>query len=151
MALIVGVGSAGLLVAGSPSGWALSLTPSFAVAALFFGRIRVPAQPLRVLARVLGDVRAGFREVLSHTWLFLLIGQALVFHLFYGAAQGVLGPDLAEAQGCGGLASASTSRGGGSAVELVAALGAPPCAVAQRDVHLAGLDEVFEIAPGAYA
>ena len=28
----------------------------------------------------------------AHTWLWLLIGQALLYHLFYGGAQGVLGP-----------------------------------------------------------
>jgi len=30
--------------------------------------------------------------VLSRTWLWVLILQALVYHLFYGGAQGVLGP-----------------------------------------------------------
>ena len=35
---------------------------------------------------------AGFREVLRHTWLWLLILQALLYHLFYGGAQSVLGP-----------------------------------------------------------
>jgi predicted MFS family arabinose efflux permease len=30
--------------------------------------------------------------VLRHTWLWLLIMQALLYHLFYGGAQGVLGP-----------------------------------------------------------
>jgi MFS family permease len=38
------------------------------------------------------DLADGAREVLRHTWLWLLIGQALVYHLFYGGAQGVLGP-----------------------------------------------------------
>ena len=39
-----------------------------------------------------GDVAAGFREVMRHTWLWLLILQALLYHLFYGGAQSVLGP-----------------------------------------------------------
>jgi MFS family permease len=29
---------------------------------------------------------------MRHTWLVLLIGQALLYHLFYGGAQSVLGP-----------------------------------------------------------
>ena len=29
---------------------------------------------------------------MRHTWLWLLILQALLYHLFYGGAQGVLGP-----------------------------------------------------------
>ncbi len=43
-------------------------------------------------ASVLGDLGVGLREVLSRTWLWLLIGQALLYHLVYGGAQGVLGP-----------------------------------------------------------
>ena len=35
---------------------------------------------------------SGFREVMRHTWLWLLILQALLYHLFYGGAQSVLGP-----------------------------------------------------------
>ncbi|MGN0062915.1 MAG: MFS transporter [Nocardioides sp.] len=30
--------------------------------------------------------------MLSHTWLWVLIGQALLYHLVYGGIQGVLGP-----------------------------------------------------------
>ena len=41
---------------------------------------------------MLGDLRAGAAEVFRHTWLWLLIGQALLYHLFYGGVQGVLGP-----------------------------------------------------------
>ena len=41
---------------------------------------------------MLADVREGFAEVMRHTWLWLLILQALLYHLFYGGAQGVLGP-----------------------------------------------------------
>ena len=41
---------------------------------------------------LLGDLRAGAAEVFRHTWLWLLIGQALLYHLFYGGVQGVLGP-----------------------------------------------------------
>ena len=41
---------------------------------------------------MLADLGDGFREVFRHTWLWLLIGQALLYHLFYGGAQGVLGP-----------------------------------------------------------
>ncbi len=41
---------------------------------------------------MVADAREGFTEVLRHTWLWLLILQALLYHLFYGGAQGVLGP-----------------------------------------------------------
>ena len=41
---------------------------------------------------MLADLGDGAREVLSHPWLWLLIGQAMLYHLFYGGAQTVLGP-----------------------------------------------------------
>ena len=48
--------------------------------------------PEGVRPSMLADLGEGFREVFRHTWLWLLIGQALLYHLFYGGAQGVLGP-----------------------------------------------------------
>jgi MFS family permease len=93
VAWTVGAGLAGLMVAGVGSGWALAVdAATFAVAALSFSRIRVPALPAPESAGMLADVGAGLGEVLRHTWLWLLILQALLYHLFYGGAQGVLGP-----------------------------------------------------------
>ena len=93
VAMILGAGLAGLLVATAGSGWALAVdAATFAVAALAFSRIRVPALAAPESSGLLADVTDGFREVLRHTWLWLLILQALLYHLFYGGAQGVLGP-----------------------------------------------------------
>jgi MFS family permease len=93
VAWMAGAGLAGLMVAGVGSGWALAVDAvTFAVASGAFSLIRVPALPARESAGLLADVGAGFREVLRHTWLWLLILQALLYHLFYGGAQGVLGP-----------------------------------------------------------
>ena len=93
-AVIVGSGAAGLLVAGVGSGWALAVDAfTFAFAAACYGLVRVA--PLVVPAgrgSMIADVREGFAEVMRHTWLWLLILQALLYHLFYGGAQGVLGP-----------------------------------------------------------
>jgi hypothetical protein len=41
---------------------------------------------------MLHDLRAGAAEVFRHTWLWVLIGQALLYHLVYGGVQGVIGP-----------------------------------------------------------
>jgi MFS family permease len=94
VALIVGNGVAGLLVVLVGSGWALAFDAlTFAVAAWCFTRLSVPpleVAPVRQSLR--RDVGAGFREVMRHTWLWLLILQALLYHLFYGGAQSVLGP-----------------------------------------------------------
>ncbi|WP_205472715.1 MFS transporter [Nocardioides sp. SYSU D00038] len=93
-AVILGSGAAGLLVVGVGSGWALAVdAATFLAAAVAFGRVRVPAATEPVAGGSLRrDVAEGFREVVRHTWLWLLLLQAMLYHLFYGGAQGVLGP-----------------------------------------------------------
>lgn len=92
--VIIGSGAAGLLVASVGSGWALAVdSATFAFAAFAYGMVRVtPVVAPERSATMLADVREGFAEVMRHTWLWLLILQALLYHLFYGGAQGVLGP-----------------------------------------------------------
>jgi MFS family permease len=94
VAMIIGNGVAGLLVVWVGSGWALGFDAlTFALAAAVFTRIDVP--PLAAPGAregLWGEVASGFREVMRHTWLWLLILQALLYHLFYGGAQSVLGP-----------------------------------------------------------
>lgn len=101
---VVGFSVAGMLVAGVGSGWAIAVdAATFAFAAVCFHLIRVPAvRGTGASAPMLAELREGAAEVLRHTWLWLLIGQALLYHLFYGGVQGVLGPivvkhDLSEA------------------------------------------------------
>lgn len=92
-AAMLGSGVAGLLVATAGSGWALLLDAgTFLLAGLLFAAIRVAHEPAPPGGGLLGDVADGFREVMRHTWLWLLIGQALIYHLVYGGVQGVLGP-----------------------------------------------------------
>jgi MFS family permease len=91
--MIVGSGAAGLLVAWIGSGGALAIdAATFLVAAGCFSRIRVPTLVAPAASHVLTEAREGFREVMRHSWLWSLIAMALVYHLFYGGAQGVLGP-----------------------------------------------------------
>lgn len=92
-AQIIGFGMAGILVAAFGTGWAIAIdAATFALAAACFTRLRVPPLPVGHRDSMLGDLKAGFAEVMRHTWLWLLIGQALVYHLFFGGASGVLGP-----------------------------------------------------------
>jgi MFS family permease len=93
-AAVVGYAVAGMLVAAFGPGWAIGLDAlTFVVAAICFALIRVPATVATGDRQsMLGDLRAGAAEVFRHTWLWLLIGQALLYHLFYGGVQGVLGP-----------------------------------------------------------
>lgn len=97
-AQILGFATGGLLVAGIGSGWAIAVdAATFAVAASCFALLRVPhVRPEGARQSLVADLGDGLREVLRHTWLWLLIGQALLYHLFYGGAQGVLGPIVVE-------------------------------------------------------
>ena len=91
---MVGFTVGGVLVATVGSGWAISVdATTFAIAAFCYSRLDVPhTRPEGLRQSFLTDLGDGFREVMRHTWLWLLIGQALLYHLFYGGAQGVLGP-----------------------------------------------------------
>jgi MFS family permease len=93
-AQVVGFSIGGLLVAGFGPGWAIGIDAlTFAVAGVCYHLIDVPAVAgTGQRQRMLAEMREGAVEVLRHTWLWLLIGQALLYHLFYGGAQGVLGP-----------------------------------------------------------
>lgn len=93
-AQIAGFAAGGVLVALVGPGWAIGVDAvTFAVAAACFTLMRIPhSRADGARPSFLGDLGEGFREVFRHTWLWLLIGQALLYHLFYGGAQGVLGP-----------------------------------------------------------
>lgn len=93
-ASIAGFGFAGLLVAWTGSGGALAVdAATFLLAAGSFLRIHVPAVTAGPSGQApLAEAIEGFREVLRRPWLWAGIAMALVYHLFYGGAQGVLGP-----------------------------------------------------------
>lgn len=92
-AMTVGFAAGGVLVAAIGSGWAIAIdAATYALAALCFRRLRVAQAAPGPRGSMLGDIGDGLREVLRHTWLWLMILQAMVYHLLYGGAQGVLGP-----------------------------------------------------------
>ncbi|MFD1246351.1 MFS transporter [Nocardioides ginsengisoli] len=92
-AYAVGFAVGGIIVAASSPGWAIAVdAATYAVAAVLFAMIRVPNVATAGRERMLSELADGAREVLRHSWLWLLIGQALLYHLCYGGVQGVLGP-----------------------------------------------------------
>jgi MFS family permease len=93
-AATAGYALGGVLVAVAGSGWAIGVDAlTFAIAAVCYSRMRVEqALPEGARASMFADLGEGAREVFAHPWLWLLIGQALLYHLFYGGAQTVLGP-----------------------------------------------------------
>lgn len=99
-AMVGGFAAAGLLVAAFGPGWAVAADAlSFLVAAVLYSLIRVPAAsatPETPHSSLVSDTLAGIREVARHTWLWVLIAQALVFHLVYSGAQAVLGPIVVQ-------------------------------------------------------
>ncbi|MBM7517313.1 MFS transporter [Nocardioides nitrophenolicus] len=92
-AYAVGFALAGVIVAVTSPGWAIAVdAATYAVAAVLFALIRVPSTPPAARERLLAELADGAREVFRHAWLWLLIGQALLYHLCFGGVQGVLGP-----------------------------------------------------------
>lgn len=92
-AMIFGFAGAGILVAAVGSGWAIAIDAcTFAVAAACFHRIDVPRLVAAPSESMLRDLGEGAREVMRHSWLWMLILQATAYHLFYSGVQGVLGP-----------------------------------------------------------
>ncbi|WP_435770332.1 MFS transporter [Nocardioides sp. SYSU DS0651] len=94
-AYAVGFALAGIVVAVAGPGWAIAVdAASYGAAAVLFSLIRVEGSVRGERQRIGAELAAGAREVLRHTWLWLLIGQALLYHLLYSGVQGVLGPIL---------------------------------------------------------
>ncbi|MBC7277912.1 MFS transporter [Nocardioides sp.] len=89
----VGYALGGVLVAVVGPGWAITVDAlTFAVAAIAYAGMRVPHERPPRKASMLGELAEGFREVMRHSWLWFLILQALLYHLFWSGAHSVLGP-----------------------------------------------------------
>jgi MFS family permease len=92
-AQMIGFAVGGLLVAAIGSGWAIGVdAATFVVAAVCFIALRVEQAPAVAGSTILADLGEGFAEVRSRTWLWALILMALIYHLMFGGAQGVVGP-----------------------------------------------------------
>ncbi len=91
-AMIAGAGVGGLLVAAFGSGWGLMIDASAACFAL----VRVPAGPPREPSSTLVELRAGWREFVGRTWVWVVV---LAFCFINAAIMGgtfVLGPAVAD-------------------------------------------------------
>jgi MFS family permease len=87
----------GVLVATVGAGWALGIDAmTFLVSAAFLVRLRIPEAPMRVAASFLSELRGGWREFTSRTWLWVdgvysALGNAAIL-----APVWALGPLVAE-------------------------------------------------------
>ncbi|HEU5416964.1 MAG TPA: MFS transporter [Streptosporangiaceae bacterium] len=89
---------AGLAVAGLGPGWALITcgTGMLGTVPLMLS-LRVPAHERTQDTTMLRDLREGWSEFVSHTWLWVIVGQfCVILMCWYGAFQ-VLGPVVARA------------------------------------------------------
>jgi MFS family permease len=91
--MILGFSIAGYLVAAHGSGYAIAVdAASFLIAAICFQSMHIPHSPPERAESLGRSLAIGAREVLRHTWLWAIIGQALIYHLVFDGAQAVLGP-----------------------------------------------------------
>ncbi|MEW2352284.1 MFS transporter [Spirillospora sp. NPDC029432] len=99
--LLVGLGTAGLVVAAAGPGWGAAVKSGTAVAgAVLLGRLRTPARAAE-RAGPLAELRGGWREFTAHPWVWALTAQFTAVAVAAGAFAGVIGPVYME-RGHGG-------------------------------------------------
>ncbi|GAA4196688.1 MFS transporter [Streptosporangium oxazolinicum] len=96
-AMVLGLALSGVVVALVGAGWALAFNAvSFLVSAALIRAMRLPRR-LRVSAGSgWSDLRHGWREFVSHQWLWVVVLQYAFVVAAVGANVGVLGPLIAE-------------------------------------------------------
>jgi hypothetical protein len=93
---IVGPALAGVLVASAGPGWALAIDgATFGVSAAFLVNLRLPPRLARAGTPFLHDLRTGWGEFRSRSWVWSLVLAASLGNLLW-AAFGVLGPVVAK-------------------------------------------------------
>jgi MFS family permease len=95
-ARVVGAGLAGLIVAGFGPGWAIAADAlTFFVSAGLLAGLRVPHVTLAAPAGLLEELRAGWSEIRSREWLWLIILQFALVNACFASVR-VLGPVIAN-------------------------------------------------------
>jgi predicted MFS family arabinose efflux permease len=95
--MIVGAAAGGLAVAAVGSGWALAFdAATFLGSAAFLVRIRIPARARATGSTMLRELREGWAEFRSRTWLWAIVVQAMFINGFAHGAFLVLGPIVAN-------------------------------------------------------
>ena len=123
---VLGPAVGGTLVALGSPGIALAAdAASFVVCAALLARIRIAPRAL-VAARTsyLSELRDGWKEFTSHTWLWSTVGVFGFSNMFYVGAWAVLGPQVADQElgGAGPWALILSAGGAGAVLGSVVAL-----------------------------
>ena len=97
MTRIVGAAAAGVVVAAVGSGWALAFdATTFLVSAAFLVRLRLPRALHAQAQNLVRELREGWDEFRSRTWLWAIVLAASLGNLASGAVLTVLGPVIAD-------------------------------------------------------
>jgi predicted MFS family arabinose efflux permease len=121
---IIGSVISGALVAGVGAGWALAIdAASFAFSAFFLAQLRLPAHVTLPPQSFLADLREGWREFASRTWVWVIVLAASIGNMMTSFFV-VLGAVLAKTSlgGPGAWAAILASLGAGSLVGGVVSL-----------------------------
>lgn len=96
---VAGAAVGGVLVATIGSAWSITVDAlTFAISAVFFALIRVTDVRDKSQARqsTLHELRVGWREFASRTWLWAVVLGFTVINAMLSGAVGVLGPTIAD-------------------------------------------------------
>jgi predicted MFS family arabinose efflux permease len=114
---IVGPALGGLIVVAANPGWALAAdAASFFVSAAFYVQLRIATAERPPRTRMLHELREGWSEFVSRTWLWLMVASFGVFQLALFPALLVLGPVVAKTElgGAGAWGAILAFQGAGS-------------------------------------
>jgi MFS family permease len=115
---IIGSAVSGALVAGVGAGWALAIdSVTFAVSAFFLAQLQLPPHVKLAAQSFLGDLRDGWREFASRTWVWVIVLSASLGNMLTSVFV-VLGALVAKESlgGAGAWAGILTALGVGSLV-----------------------------------
>ncbi len=122
---IVGPALGGLIVVAANPGWALVAdAASFLVSAAFYLELRIAASERPPRTRMLHELREGWSEFVSRTWLLTMVASFGLFQLTLFPALLVLGPTVAKTRlgGAGAWAAILVFQAAGSLVGGLLAL-----------------------------
>jgi MFS family permease len=94
---ISGAALGGLLVAATSPGTAIAIdAASYGLAALVLAQMRLPAAVTAAASHFLGELREGWQEFRSRTWLWVIVIQFAFVNAAWVGADSVLGPVVAD-------------------------------------------------------
>jgi MFS family permease len=97
MTYIVGAAAAGFVVQGFGPGWAIAVDgATFYLAAAFILPMRLPAGLRLEGSSMLADLRAGWHEFRSRTWLWAIVAQFSIVNAAQSGSMNVLGPVISK-------------------------------------------------------